>query len=398
MPGHSNGVSGLSSINTNVGTLLNSMPNTQALLQREWNNSAASVFTDPFNLQDSDPLAYVDWGNAAGPVGFNQGAADPVNDQAITSYNPSTARKRAANRITTTSDVSMPDFGMSGVNTPTTISEVMGYSMANMEESETNSQDLKVPTNTPTTMGFLEDLGTDANRFGTPESMSASIDTFSSLTVSSQETFRNFVPAANTNMEYPLDGNASSNEFFDTNNHISEELANSLTHSLLNQPLPLPVSAANIPLPASEVRSRKESKATIYSDSHEGTPTVEHVNMRNLSQSRISSFGKDENKSQSGNNSPPTTRVFSDLFARRSASAGEFGHDLTNITNFAELSTSATSACISTADSGVSSNPGSAKDAKRPRHFTPASSKAIDDADEPRRGSPRVRLFDEETN
>ena len=150
-------------------------------------------------------------------------------------------------------------------------------------------------------------------------------------------------------------------------------------------------------MPASEIKSRKENRAA-FTDSVDSTPTVQHVNMRNVSQSSFEISSKGNNKGHGSNVSPPTTKVFSDLFTRRSASAGDFGHDLTNVANFTELSTSVTSACISTTDLGSSSNMGQAKDGKRPRHFTPASSKAIDDEDEPRREGSRARLFEGEIN
>lgn len=117
-----------------------------------------------------------------------------------------------------------------------------------------------------------------------------------------------------------------------------------------------------------------------------------------MSQSVFGNHGKDS-KTTSSNNSPPSARTFSGVFSTRSTSAGgEFGHDLTNITNFTNLNNTdptPLTASISNTDVSTNHNSGSTKDAKRPRHFTPASSKVIDEADEPRRGSPRVRLFEE---
>ena len=171
LSGHPTGIPGLSASDANANTMLSSMPMAEAVIQKRWSGTASNGFIDPFNLQESDPLGYVDWANAGGPVGFNQGAADSGR----TSYRTSTARKSAANCRTTTSDISMPDLGLGITNTPTTISEVMNFSGANLEDSETNNQGLKVPTNTPTTMGLFEDLDTDPTRLSGSESTSWSI-------------------------------------------------------------------------------------------------------------------------------------------------------------------------------------------------------------------------------
>ena len=166
LSGHPIGVPGLATGNTHTSTMLSPLPMTEAVAQKGWTGPASNDFNDPFDLQDSDPLAYVDWGNTTGPVGINHRAAEPGR----TSKNSSTTRKSATNCRNTASDTSMPDFiGM--INTPTTISEAMNYSGANLEDSETTSQGPQVPTNTPTTMGLFEGLETDSNKLEGTESM-----------------------------------------------------------------------------------------------------------------------------------------------------------------------------------------------------------------------------------
>jgi len=74
-------------------------------------------------------------------------------------------------------------------------------------------------------------------------------------------------------------------------------------------------------------------------------------------------------------NSPSSRPTFSANISRANSGV-DFG---TNITNLPDLPPSASDFV---ADKGV----------KRARHFTPASAKAIDDEDEPRRSSPRLRV------
>ncbi len=382
----SSSIPGPSSVNSNVNTLLSSMPHTQAFLQRGWSNST-SGYSDPFNQLNSDPLSYIDWGNSTSSTSYNQNTDYPAKS----SYNPASTQKNAGNRRIANSDISMPDFILGNTDNSQTMSEVMNFS-GGPEEPTANTQGPKVPTNTPTTMSFLDELGIDVNKVGTPGSMSAFSNAYVDILAASQQVHRGVAQSAETNMLPSIDTPPTS-EFF-TNTHISSEFANSLTHSLLNQPHPLPVhSSATVPLPASEIKSRKENKDN-YAGSGEYTPTVERIDVRKLSQPILSNRSKDN----STNNSPPSARTLSGIFSRRSASAGEFGHDLTNLTNFTSSNTGPNPVGIPNTDVCVANNPESVKDAKRPRHFTPASSKAIDDADEPRRGSPRVRLFEEESS
>ncbi|KAK7739246.1 hypothetical protein SLS62_011272 [Diatrype stigma] len=387
--GQSSGIPGLSSVTNNASTLLSSMPNTQALLQRGW-SSSASVYNDPFNQQGSDdPLAFMDWSNAAGPVGYNPNASDT----ATPSYNPAQASKSTRDRRMTNSDISMSDFNLSNSNNPQMISDALNFAGGSLEEPGTSTQGPKVPTNTPTTSSFLDDLGIDINRVGTPGSMWLFSNTHvATPNVSQPGRHQSLTTTAEIDKQSALDTPPTS-EFFNANGQISADFATSLTHSLLNQPHPLPVSAANIPLPASEVKSRKEDKEN-YEESLKNTPTVEHSGMRKVSQV-FGSLGKGRKNKNNSNNSPPSARTLSGVFSARSTSAGEFGHDLTNITNFTNPDADAISTGIPNTDVCITDDLGSAKDAKRSRHFTPASSKVIDDADEPRRGSPQIRLFEE---
>lgn len=333
----------------------------------------------------------MDWSNAAGPVGYNPNAADTAKP----SYNPASTSTNSRDRRMTNSDISMSDFSLGNVNNPQMLSYALNFASNGLEESGTGTQGPKVPTNTPTTSSFLDDLGIDANRAGTPGSMwffpNAHIAT---PNVSQPGRHLSLTATAETNKQ-PASDTPPTSEFFNANGQICSDLATSLTHSLLNQPHPLPVSAANIPLPASELKSRKENKENC-SETLESTPTVEHIDMRKVSQQVFGSLGKGrKHKNKSSNNSPPSARTLSGVFSARSASAGEFGHDLTNINDFTNRDADPTSTGIPNTDVCITNDLGLAKDAKRTRHFTPASSKVIDDADEPRRGSPRIRLFEE---
>ncbi|RYP76626.1 hypothetical protein DL769_003586 [Monosporascus sp. CRB-8-3] len=316
--GHSSGIPGLTSVNASTSTILSSMPNTQALLQRGWSGSGTS-YNDPFSHQNSDPLSYPDWSNDSESIGYNQSAAD----QGRSSYNPATTRKNTSNRrIMTNSDISMPDFGLVNPNTLQFVPETLNFAGNSLDDPDIGTQGPTVPTNTPTTMGFVDDLGIDVNKIDTPPT----------------------------------------SEFFGTNSQISSTLATSLTHSLLNQPHPLPVHAANIPLPASEIKSRKENRGS-YTGSVDNTPTVERRDIRKVSQSAFSNLSKDS--TDNGNdNSPPGSRTFSGIFSQRSVSAGEFGHDLTNVNNVTN-SNSDSNRANSNQGGFTDSNQGSGKDTKQ---------------------------------
>ncbi|KAI0022978.1 hypothetical protein F4780DRAFT_121468 [Xylariomycetidae sp. FL0641] len=339
--------------NAHGGTFLNSMPNTQALLQRSMNESS-SVYTDPFNQQKSDATAFLDWNGNFGPIGYTQASG---TSNAV--HNPVSNRRVTANSKISSSEASMSDYvlGRSG-NCPSIPDfSTVSFSGAQMDDPDTSNLAPKVPTNTPTALmeaGFVDDLGLEDNpvaSFGTDSS--------------------------------------SANDFFTSNTNFSTELATSLTHSLLNQPHPLPIQAGNITLPANEVKSRKENRFKQDAPA-DTTPIVDHHEMRKVSQSAFGHLGKDSREASTGTSSP-SQRAFSGMYSHRSMSGGDFGHELTNVTHaFGHAIGDPTLSGIANPDVRVGS--GSDKGIKRTRNFTPASARVIDDEDEPRRGSPRLRI------
>ncbi|KAH9902343.1 hypothetical protein F4778DRAFT_120978 [Xylariomycetidae sp. FL2044] len=330
---------------------LGSMPNTQAFLHRGGAPSGLGRLDSFDNQQRPDATAYIDWTNNFGPVG----CAQPT-DMAKTSYNPASSRKATNRSKISNSDASMPDFGMSSSSNAFHLSSLQPMSFnPNFDEGDVSALAPKVPTNTPTAMTIMDDLGIDMNKVCSP---------------------------GNTP---PTD------EFFHSNANFSSELATSLTHSLLNQPHPLPIQAAAVHAPAHEVKSRKENRLN-----HEmpgaNTPTSEHADMRKVSQSAFGTIGQESGEA-STTNSPPGHRTFSGVFSQRSTSVGEFGNELTNMVNsLTQPNVDATSGTSGGNDARLGSS--SDKGVKRTRHFTPASAKVIDDEDEPRRSSPRLRLDD----
>ncbi|CAJ2500878.1 Uu.00g037310.m01.CDS01 [Anthostomella pinea] len=339
--GFGSGSLGMSQTNTN--SFLGSMPNTQAVLQRG-GNASSSGYTDPFGQQKSDTTAYLDWTNNFGPVGYTQ-----AGEASKSGFNTASGRKTTEHRKISSSDASMLEYNFGTSSNAHRIADLqsMNFSGA-LEDPDISTLAPKAPANTPTAMvesSFIDELGIDVNRIGT---------------------------SGNT---------PPSDDFFNSNTNFSSELATSLTHSLLNQPHPLPVQASNMSLPATDVKSRKENR--LNQDAFgESTSGLEHIDMRKVSQSAFSNVGKDS-RDTSTTNSPPSQRTFSGVFSHRSISGGEFGHDLTNVVN---------SFTRPSGDPAVSGNLNTDKFSKRTRHFTPASAKAIDDEDEPRRSSPRVRI------
>lgn len=167
------------------------------------------------------------------------------------------------------------------------------------------------------------------------------------------------------------------------NSGIPPDLASSLTNSLLNQPLPVQVQGQGAHNPATEIRSRKENRSHQLADRPASAtfatskPSTEHCEMRKVSQEvhlpSISSLPLSAVGSQV--NSPP---ALANHEPSPVPSPGEFGANITNLSPADD-----TAAAL-----GASMDKGT----KRVRNFTPASSRAIDEEDEPRRASPRVRL------
>ncbi len=175
-----------------------------------------------------------------------------------------------------------------------------------------------------------------------------------------------------------------------SNSVIPGDLARTLTHSLLNQAHPIPLLPHQIPLPASEVKSRKENRQlnTATADASPPSPCLaaagDLAETRKFSQAPFGIIGSGLSGASStrASSSPPSSGPAFSAAASRNNSGGEFGANITNMVDPPQsLSAGKNSRC-----------PSSEKAVKRSRYFTPASAKAIDDEDEPRRPSPRVRL------
>ncbi|ROW00020.1 hypothetical protein VPNG_08359 [Cytospora leucostoma] len=286
--------------------------------------SSVSSFMDP-----SSEAAYQEWINS---LGLNQ---QPPNLDAKVVW-PNVMSRSDSKQ--SSADPSIPS--MSGY-----LSSTMGHTMApnSMHISEPSLDDdaqmvnLKVPTNTPTA-------------------------------------FPGGDPLATGHFAYTI-----------LNPSVSSELASSLTHTLLNQPHPLPVTSQSvqpnqIQLPASAVKSRKENRhlnnaSSVHSPSSNPSPSIE-AQIRKFSQTS-NAFGAIVTDPLDTSGSGPTIS--------RLPSAGEFGRDMTN-------TATPNQTYAGVAASGAVPGSGSDKGTKRSRNFTPASAKVIDVEDEPRRASPRMRV------
>ncbi|KAK0625478.1 hypothetical protein B0T17DRAFT_492555 [Bombardia bombarda] len=178
---------------------------------------------------------------------------------------------------------------------------------------------------------------------------------------------------------------------------LRSDLATSLTHSLLNQPFPIPVQAHNIPLPASEIKSRKENRHLTIACSNplsaQSTPRVDQVETRKFSQPvfGLSGVGSGVPMTPSapdmaGGNSPGLQVTFSTSDSRNIASA-EYGSNIMN--NTTTMPNRLGESSTSTPDLGFGGNN---TGMKRTQNFTPVSAKVIDQEDEPRQASPNVRV------
>jgi hypothetical protein len=131
---------------------------------------------------------------------------------------------------------------------------------------------------------------------------------------------------------------------------ICSQMATPLAHSLLNQPVPLPFQAHNIPLPSSEVKSRKENRQfSLQGPSHvastQSTPNLSNDTrkfsqpllgaMSHLGNTKLSSFSALPSSLGShahsgspqqffpGNSGTPTTGDFGSGFTNRATAAHE---------------------------------------------------------------------------
>ncbi|KAL2017191.1 hypothetical protein VTK56DRAFT_2511 [Thermocarpiscus australiensis] len=198
---------------------------------------------------------------------------------------------------------------------------------------------------------------------------------------------------------------------------LHPEFAASLTQSLLSQPPPLPILAHNLSLPSSEVKSRKENRHASLSHAN-APPMPSTLSLEGIETRKFSHpiFGTDSFDSAI---SVPTSSVPSDneenkspsqpaalSTGSRNPSGGEFGSNITNLSS--NVGSSSTAGNVAgPAESSLTSNPNgvaglgggngngnnnTVATQKRTRTFTPASAKAIDEEDEPRRASPHVRI------
>ena len=184
---------------------------------------------------------------------------------------------------------------------------------------------------------------------------------------------------------------------------INADFASTLTQSLLNQPLPFPIPPQHLSLSSAELQARKENRHASISQTNAtmGQPAAlaDGPETRKSSQSLFSLGVPESAPTIPADSSDQTTSAaLQSLFATTSRNPlNEFGTDITNTTCKTGGPSSGSQAPISgnNADGlpSLGSGDGSGSAApKRPRNFTPASVKAIDEEDEPRRVSPHLRI------
>lgn len=170
--------------------------------------------------------------------------------------------------------------------------------------------------------------------------------------------------------------------------NMSADLATSLTQSLLNQPLPLPIAPQNIPLPASEVKSRKEKRhhyalAASNQASATSTPRADQPQIRKFAQPGFSLGRISAGAAKSGVSSPSSHTIFSDSSSGISSGVS-FGADVASesptLTPLGEASSSTINQASGNANSGQ-------KGTKRIQNEMPASAKATDTKCEPHQTS-----------
>lgn len=317
-----------------ANSFLSSMPNTQSFLQRSAvastsSSATAASYADLFNTTRSETSSG-GWAPAGSvPVGYN-------------AHLPSSHGKGSRDHgKSASSNVSMPDFG------PDTVVDDPLQNLGDIYrcrhgDQNLNLASLQVPANTHAALAgqhFVDELLTEPGL---------------------------------SNNSFPL------------------ELATTLTNSLLNQPLPLPHSAAGtISQPIYDAKLGKENRERESSLAH--SVLVDHAGPRKPMKSIFGPIQQkdmcNQSREPSLTNSPPSSRSFSGFFSNRSSSGGEYGQGLANVNpvntfNQATLDVSTPSIAPSSGEKGV----------KRSRRTTPASVRAIDDEDEPRRSTPRVKI------
>ncbi|KAK3303063.1 uncharacterized protein B0T15DRAFT_262446 [Chaetomium strumarium] len=198
------------------------------------------------------------------------------------------------------------------------------------------------------------------------------------------------------------------------------DFASCLTQSLLNQPFVLPAQHHAFPLPPAEPKSLKDihdstpghadvsamQSATDISNSESCKASQQMFGLEDLD-STTPIPASSELSGKEDYSSPALENLFQ-TSSRNPSGGGDFGSVITNfpgsssatpslptpsMAGHAELSSAGPKTGTAAATSaGGNSNGGGSTVARRTRNFTPASIRAIDDEDEPRRGSPLVRI------
>lgn len=354
------------------------------------NTSGSSLsYPDPF----TEP-SYMDWAGSMGNNSWQSGMRRGAQQQ--------------------NSDETMPDYSDSHNRDQSEAMHVSGHSM-----DDEHPTSMKVPTNTPTEAAPpIEDMTTGVHF----PSMSAHLPS------------------------------------------IPSDMASCLTNTLLNQPMPLPLQPHQIPLPSSDVKTRKENRFLTISGSNpssaHSTPTADRSDIRKFSQPVYSQCPIASNLSQmvssmdgagSSSDSPSLQSIFSVAGSHQdSPTQAQFGSS-SNIyaghtsypippgfppssssslsTNFPSNLTLNSAVIFSTIPTsnppsgptpfatrtesslnaglgiGQGNGNGNGSDTalgnglgngtvKRTRNFTPASTKVIDDEDQPRQASSQAKVRD----
>lgn len=171
---------------------------------------------------------------------------------------------------------------------------------------------------------------------------------------------------------------------------IPPDFATSLTHSLLNQPHPLPVLPQNFPL-QSKKEARHLAAFNSYPTSAQSTPFTEHIETRRSSQPG----GLLPKSISTSAVFPCGTSIFE---SPMTASQSTFLDTTPRAFSGVDLGNNTSAGAAGEPPIEASANtPGSTRDSnksglKRARTFTPVSARVIDEEDDPHRPSPRARI------
>lgn len=337
-----------------------------------WFQQNNAVANSPLSCPDPfSEAAYFEWINS-----MAGGQSSSIGFDGLTGK---TTWSDTRNGSTQSSDASMPDYLSNS-----SIGEPMHISGVSLQDD--NPMSLKVPTNTPTAVSGDDFQGTSLPWYPGP-----------------------------------------------TGQLLPTDLATSLTHSLLNQPIPFPIQPQTIPLPASEIKSRKENRHLAIPDSNpssaQSTPQATYIETRKFSHPvftiggggnlggnlhminrPLSSSTSSSTTTNTTENSDGTSPSLQPIFSANNSRDGSegFGANITHLStgcspvrhSSLQLLGQASGDCLESSSvnasgvnclGGPSMGSGSAG-TKRTRNFTPASQKVIDEEDEPRRASPHVRI------